>query len=307
MPQHVFFLSCQLQVGLEYREIVSFRTSTELIFPLTHLFAVPTLYTTIVDAEGRVGNDQFFINANDAAKSFTSGACSQRRIEWKHVVIGLLEGHSVSFITHGKLISNVGGEEHQLAFTTSFVEGSFGWVYQSGDDILGIVNRQAVNQQENLVNLCFFQRFFVSQKVVYPHEIVLEPKTSVALLDFHFKLFLQRSAFNQVQWSQDGKLGSLRVLLRTVDDVVSWMLLYLFATDGRVGLANTGIKQTEIFVYFGWRANCASRIARNHFLFNGYGWWQSLDEVTFGFAHAPQELSCIGGKWFYIATLAFGI
>ena len=118
---------------------------------------------------------------------------------------------------------------------------------------------------------------------------------------------MQRASLHHIEGCQDGKLRSLGVLSCTLQHVVDGVRLHLLAAYGRVGVTDTCKEQTEIFVYFGGSANCASRISRYYLLFYGNCRWQTLDIVAFGFAHSAKILPGVRRKRLYITSLAFGI
>ena len=85
------------------------------------------------------------------------------------------------------------------------------------------------------------------------------------------------------------------------------MALHFLSADRRIGLADTGEEQAQVFVDLCSGSYSGARIARDDFLLDGNSWRQAFDEITFGFAHSAQELAGIAWQWLYIATLAFGI
>ena len=69
------------------------------------------------------------------------------------------------------------------------------------------------------------------------------------------------------------------------------MAFYLLSADRRDSFSYACIEQSEIFVNFSTGAHGGTWVTGNNFLLDGDGRWQSLDEVTFWFAHSPQKLS----------------
>ena len=110
-----------------------------------------------------------------------------------------------------------------------------------------------------------------------------------------------------MKWSQNHELGADRKLTNTCQDILGGMLLHLLTTHRRVGLANTGKKQSQILVNLRGSTDGGARIARYHFLLDGNRRRQSFDKIVLGFAHAAQKLAGITGERLYIATLSLGI
>ena len=81
-----------------------------------------------------------FVYADYLAEALTLGTGTDWRVEGKQLVGGLFKSHAVGLKTHGEVIADVRWQEHETAFAMSLVEGCLGRVYQSGNDILGIVN-----------------------------------------------------------------------------------------------------------------------------------------------------------------------
>ena len=71
MPQPSFLFGSEFTVRGEYGEVIPCSPAAELIFPDFHLLTMPTLYTTVVHAQGGVGNDQPFIDTDDITESLT--------------------------------------------------------------------------------------------------------------------------------------------------------------------------------------------------------------------------------------------
>ena len=65
------------------------------------------------------------------------------------------------------------------------------------------------------------------------------------------------------------------------------MTLHLLSAYGREGVSYTCKEQAHVFVNLCIGAHSRAGIARNHFLFDGNGWWKPFDKVAFGLAHTP--------------------
>ena len=107
VPEHVFLGACQTVIRLEDGEVVFHGSSAELILPHLHLVSMPTLYTSFVHAERRVGDDQSFINTNNTAETFARRTGAKRRVEGEHVLVRLLERHTVGLVTSREIIADI--------------------------------------------------------------------------------------------------------------------------------------------------------------------------------------------------------
>ncbi len=74
-----------------------------------------------------------------------------------------------------------------------------------------------------------------------------------------------------------------------------------------VQLGRTRIKQLEVVVELGHRANRGARGAHRVGLVDGNRRWHAFHPVDRGFVHAVQELARIGTEGFHVTTLTFGI
>ena len=77
MPEPVFLLTRQVHIRLKDREVICCGMPAEPVLPLLHLLTVPAYHTTVVDAEGGVGNYQSFVDTDHTAKALTlrTGTC----------------------------------------------------------------------------------------------------------------------------------------------------------------------------------------------------------------------------------------
>ena len=85
------------------------------------------------------------------------------------------------------------------------------------------------------------------------------------------------------------------------------MALHFLSADRRIGLADTGEEQAQVFVDFRAGAHGRTWVAGNHLLLDGDGRRQSLDEITFRFAHSAQKLAGIRRQRLHVPALSFGI
>ena len=89
-----------------------------------------------------------FVDADNLAKTLTLRTGTDRGIKREKIVGGFLERHAVGLETHGEVVADIRGQEHQAALTMTLVEGGLGRVYQARDDILGIVDRETVDDKK---------------------------------------------------------------------------------------------------------------------------------------------------------------
>ncbi len=81
----------------------------------------------------------------------------------------------------------------------------------------------------------------------------------------------------------------------------------LLRVVGAIGLADASVKQAQVVVNFGDRADGRARIVRRRLLLDGYRRRQALDEIDVGFFHELQELPGIRRERFDVAPLTFGV
>ena len=116
----------------------------------------------------------------------------------------------------------------------------------------------------------------------HPHE---------ALLHVDVQLFHHRASFAGDEGSQYRELGALRKVQHALHDVFRTVLLHQLSAHGRVGLADAGKEQSQVFIDFGGGTHSGTGIPARHFLLDGDGGRDALDEVTLRLAHASQELT----------------
>ena len=191
-----------------------------------------------------------------------------------------------------------------MACSVSFVERCLGGIYQAADIVFLVAHGRTVYHEEDVVGgnvFCFIKKVFDACELSFDHD------AGIAFLDIHLQLFAEAASLHHVDGGEHNKLGTFGVLTGAFENVLGGMAFHLLTTDGGVGLSDAGEQQTEIFVNLGAGAYGGTRVAGNHFLLDGDGWRQPLDEVTLGFAHAPQKLAGIGRQRLYVATLPLGI
>ena len=119
----------------------------EPVLPFLHLITMPAYHTTVIYRQGGVGDHQSLVDAYYLTETLTlrTGACG--RVKREHLVVWLLEGYTVCLKTGGEIIADVGWLEHHPQFTMSFIEGCLSRVYKTGNSILGVIDRETVNNK----------------------------------------------------------------------------------------------------------------------------------------------------------------
>ena len=148
MPEPVLLLLGEVHVRFEDREVVLGGMPTEPLFPLTHLFTVPAYHTSVVDRKRGVRDHESFIDADDFTETLTlrTGPCG--RVEGEHLVGGFLEGHAIRLEAGGEIVGDIRGLEHQAALAMTLEESGFGGIHEAGDGVFGIIDREAIDDEE---------------------------------------------------------------------------------------------------------------------------------------------------------------
>ena len=132
MPQPSAMLLAQFVVRGEDREIVYLGTTYEVAFPLAQFLAMPACHTTVIDAEGGVGDDEILVDANDAAVALACGTDAHGRVEREEVVGRFFEGHSVSLHERRERNVLVGfADKEEVALAVALIESRLGRVEQA--------------------------------------------------------------------------------------------------------------------------------------------------------------------------------
>ena len=79
------------------------------------------------------------------------------------------------------------------------------------------------------------------------------------------------------------------------DDLVGGLAGDGAAAVGAVGLADGGVKEAEVVVDLGDRADGGSGATGGGFLLDGDGWGEAIDGVDVGALHLVEELAGVGG------------
>ncbi len=109
------------------------------------------------------------------------------------------------------------------------------------------------------------------------------------------------------KWSQDHDPAAIGLLHDGVYDLLCCLLVDLTSTLRAMWLPYAGVKQAQIVVYLGHRANCRAWVAAGPLLVNGDGRAQPFDLVHVGLVHLAQKLPGIGRQRLHVATLPLGV
>ena len=282
----------------------------ELLQPLAHLLASPANHSSFVHGQGTVRDDQLFVDTDNLAESLASRTSPDRRVERKHLVGRFLKGDAVGFklgAEREKLRTSVGRVEAEHARPVAFVHGGFGRVGQSADACLVMVGRHAVDEQIDIGFLGFPFRLQLHQVIFNAHDFPVHFHPGKPLLHVDVQLFHEGASFAGDEGSQHRESGSLRKFQHALHDVFGAVFLDQLTAHGRIGLADTGKEQSQVFIDFGRSTHGRTWIAAGYLLLNGNGGWNPLDEIAFRLAHTSQKLTGIGRQAFHIAPLSFGV
>ena len=152
VPQPVFLSLGEVHVGFEDGEIIVGGMTDEPLLPLFHLIPVPADDTAVIDGERGVGDDQFLVDTDDASEALTLGTGACGRVEGEHLVVGLLEGDAVGLETHGEIVEDRWREE-QAEFAVALEEGCLGGVHEARDGVFGIIGREAVDDEVDIIGI----------------------------------------------------------------------------------------------------------------------------------------------------------
>ena len=125
MPKLILLFPWKFIVRFKYRKIVFCSSSAKLVPPHSHFFTIPTYYATIVDADGWIWNDEFFVNADNASKALTVWASPNWGVKREHIVCWLFKRNAISFKFCGKIVTNHWWHEHDSTAAVSFIECCF--------------------------------------------------------------------------------------------------------------------------------------------------------------------------------------
>lgn len=252
MPQHVLLLLRQVVVRFEDREVILRGTPAELLFPHAHLLTMPAYHTAVVYRQGAVGNHQMLVDTDDLAKALALRTGTHGGVEGEKVVGRLLELHAIRLEAHGEIIGDHRGQEHQPALSVALIESRLGRVDESGDGILRVIDRQAVNDEVVIIRSTRITRItlitLITQKIINTLEVTIDEDACITVEHIHLQLLLQGATLRDDDGSHDHKLSTLGILLRALDDVLGRVLLHLLSADGRIGTPDAGIEQSQILV-----------------------------------------------------------
>ena len=278
----------------------------QLLFPFTHLFAVPALHGILVDGAAFVRYDKVFADAQHLAESLADFACSVGIVEVEHQVARFPEFHSVGCESLGKqmFLLSVGCPNFYYAFVMSLIICRFDRICQAAYLVFLIADAEPVYKQSIVAGIFKVAAF---QKLRDVNELAFLFKTRKPFFEIDFQLLGESAAFGNGYFRQYCEAGSFRIGCYGCDNVRYAVAFHLFSAHRRICLAYACEKHTEIIVDFRGRSHCASRIAGVHFLFNGYGRRQAFYVVAFRLGHASEKLAGVCREAFHITSLAFGI
>ena len=167
VPEYVLLPARQVVVRREYREPERVGPAAEFVLPLSHLFAAPAYDGAVVHTLRRIRYDKVFVDADDAAEALAPRARPQRRVERKHIVVGLFEGDAVGFEAGRENVQGAGGIEAEHTLAVALVERRFDGVRQACHGIRRVVHRHAVDEKPRSVGL------FGVQKVFHAHDFAI--------------------------------------------------------------------------------------------------------------------------------------
>ena len=198
-------------------------------------------------------------------------------------------------------------QESEHHFSSTLVECRLHAIGKTRDGVVVFAHRKTVNHQIHFCGRSFALR---GKILFYGSYLSLNLNADKTLLE----VFLQTLAhicrtilLAKMHGSKHHKACARGVRCRTPYHVLHALLLHLLSTDGTISASHSGKEHAHVFVYLGTRAHGGTRIAAAYLLLYGYGWWDALDVVAFGFAHAAKELAGITGKALHITALTFGI
>ena len=196
---------------------------------------MPALHAAVIDGEGGVGDDQLLVDADDASEPFARGTGPEGGIEREHIVVRLFKTDAVGLKSGREVVGDPGGENHQLHIAVALIEGGFAGVGEPADCVLGTVNSHTVDDQTDSFRcfLCFSIPFFIgrmcSQPVFNAYEVAAGIDAGIALLQFHLKLLLYASAFNDMKRRKDAELCPFRVGFHFLNHILYGMMFHFFA------------------------------------------------------------------------------
>ena len=104
VPQEVALLVGQLVIRFENREANALGHTDELGLPLVHFLPTPTLDTALIDALGRIGDDQMWVDTGDVAPTLAGRTSTHRRVESEELVGRFLEGNAIGLESRGERV-----------------------------------------------------------------------------------------------------------------------------------------------------------------------------------------------------------
>ena len=314
MPEDILLFLAQLLVRSMNRKFLLFGITDELLLPLAHLLAPPTGHRILVNRQGRIGNHQILADPDDRAYAFACLASPVWIIETEKVGTGLDKTHPVHLQTVGELQETGLCARCRTFYITDaipFVEGSLHRIENTRIQCPLLffrpdhqtVHQQVIARQAFKIACLANLQHFRTRSVFLAYLV----QTAEAPLLQKPQIFGNLQAFADMDRSQNIYLGAFRKLDHEIGHIAHRMPAYFPAGNRGINLADTGVKQFEVFVDFRHGSHRGTGIEVYRLLLDGDSRGNAFHEIHFRLAHPPQELAGVSAEAFHIAALAFGI
>ena len=247
VPEPVLLLLGQVHVRLEDGEVVFGCMLTEPVFPFAHLGAVPTNHTSVVNAQGGIGNHEFLVDTHDTTEALTLRTSASGRVKREQLVAWFLESDAVGLELHREVVADVRWREHQSQFAMSLEESGLCRIHQACNRILRIINAQTVYYKVQTILIPHSTFHIPRKEIVYPYEFAAYENSRVALQNIRLQLLLKRTTFVDMYGCHHHIARAFRILENFLYHILCGVLLNLLSAYGRVGAAYARVKQSEIF------------------------------------------------------------
>ncbi len=250
---------------------------------------------SVVEAAGRVGDDELGVDLHAGAEAGAVRAGAERAVEReraglelleREVVIGAVEVLGVLPLAVRVVLGQVDELQGDQATTES--ERRLDGV---GEPSLGgLLDLQAVDDHLDRVLLLLLQRGRLGEGVDDP----VDARAAVALgLQVPEQLGVFALALADDR-SQDLELGALLELEDPVDDRLGALPSDQSAAHRTVRTPGPGVEQPQVVIDLGDRPDGRPRVAGGGLLVDGDRRAEALDEVDVGLVHLAQELAGVG-------------
>ena len=120
-------------------------------------------------------------------------------------------------------------------------------------------------------------------------------------------MVFEAAAFGQDDRRDDVSRSARLQAEDMVHHVHHLVLLDQFARGRRIGLADAGVEEFQVFVDLGAGAHGGARVVGVHLLLDGDGRREAADALHVGFVESAHELSRIRTQALHITALSLGI